>query len=75
MATLAESLEKIYDTKIDIKDALTEVGANMTTAKFDEYADIIDNGDGSLGTVLHRTSPEFKEIYKKYKLERRPSSL
>ena len=41
MATLAESLEKIYDTKIDIKNALTEVGANMTTAKFDEYADII----------------------------------
>jgi uncharacterized protein with ATP-grasp and redox domains len=31
----------------------------------DEYAEIIDNGDGSLGTVLNRTSPEFKEIYKK----------
>jgi uncharacterized protein with ATP-grasp and redox domains len=31
----------------------------------DEYAVIIDNGDGSLGTVLNRTSPEFKEVYKK----------
>jgi damage-control phosphatase, subfamily I len=31
----------------------------------DEYAEIIDNGDGSLGTVLNRTSPEFKEAYKK----------
>jgi len=29
----------------------------------DEYAEVIDNGDGSLGTVLSRTSPEFKEIY------------
>lgn len=31
----------------------------------DEYAEIIDNGDGSLGTVLNRTSRDFKEIYKK----------
>ena len=31
----------------------------------DEYAEIIDNGDGSLGTVLNRTSLEFKEVYKK----------
>lgn len=31
----------------------------------DEYAEVIDNGDGSLGTVLNRTSPKFKEIYKK----------
>ncbi|GKX66418.1 damage-control phosphatase ARMT1 family protein [Inconstantimicrobium mannanitabidum] len=30
-----------------------------------EYAEIIDNGDGSLGTVLNRTSQEFKEVYKK----------
>jgi uncharacterized protein with ATP-grasp and redox domains len=29
----------------------------------DEYAQIIDNGDGSLGTVLHRTSQKFKEFY------------
>lgn len=41
MATLAESLEKIYNVKVDIKDALTEVGADMTNAKFDEYADVI----------------------------------
>jgi uncharacterized protein with ATP-grasp and redox domains len=31
----------------------------------DEYAEIIDNGDGSLGTVLNRTSLEFKEVYNK----------
>lgn len=31
----------------------------------DEYAEIIDNGDGSLGTVLHRTSPEFRAAYEK----------
>ncbi|WP_459477850.1 damage-control phosphatase ARMT1 family protein [Clostridium saccharoperbutylacetonicum] len=31
----------------------------------DEYAEVVDNGDGSLGTVLHRTSSEFQEIYKK----------
>ena len=30
-----------------------------------EYADVIDNGDGSLGTVLNRTSPSFKDVYKK----------
>lgn len=31
----------------------------------DEYAEIIDNGDGSLGTVLNRTSSAFKDVYKK----------
>jgi uncharacterized protein with ATP-grasp and redox domains len=31
----------------------------------DEYAEIIENGDGSLGTVLNRTSIQFKEVYKK----------
>lgn len=31
----------------------------------DEFAEIIDNGDGSLGTVLNRTSHEFKEVYNK----------
>lgn len=29
----------------------------------DDYAEIIDNGDGSLGTVLNRTSSEFKKVY------------
>lgn len=29
----------------------------------DEYAKIISNGDGSLGTVIRRTSPEFKKVY------------
>lgn len=31
----------------------------------DAYADIISNGDGSLGTVLHRTSEAFQDIYRK----------
>ncbi len=31
----------------------------------DTYAEIIDNGDCSLGTVLSRTSNDFKEIYKR----------
>lgn len=31
----------------------------------DEYAEVIDNGDGSLGTVLNRTSPEFQRVYNK----------
>ncbi len=31
----------------------------------DEYAEIIDNGDGSQGTVLSRTSSSFREIYKR----------
>lgn len=31
----------------------------------DAYADIISNGDNSLGTVLHRTSEAFQEIYRK----------
>lgn len=29
----------------------------------DEYAEVIDNGDGSLGTVLSRTSTEFRKAY------------
>ena len=31
--------------------------------KMDEYAHIINNGDDSLGTVLQRTSNDFKYIY------------
>jgi hypothetical protein len=31
----------------------------------DKYAEVLENGDGSLGTVLNRTSPAFKEIYEK----------
>ena len=30
-----------------------------------EYAEIIDNGDRSLGTVLNRTSPAFQDAYKR----------
>ncbi len=30
----------------------------------DEYAEIIDNGDGSLGTVLRRTSHKFQDAYR-----------
>lgn len=29
----------------------------------DKYAEVIDNGDGSLGTVLNRTNAAFKEVY------------
>lgn len=29
----------------------------------DAYAAIISNGDSSLGTVLHRTSKKFQEVY------------
>lgn len=29
----------------------------------DKYATIISNGDNALGTILHRTSEEFKDIY------------
>ena len=31
----------------------------------DAYAAVLSNGDSSLGTVLHRTSKEFQEIYHK----------
>lgn len=31
----------------------------------DKYADIISNGDHSLGTIIKRTSQEFQDIYKK----------
>lgn len=30
----------------------------------DEYAAIVSNGDYSLGTIISRTSPEFREIYR-----------
>lgn len=30
----------------------------------DDYATVISNGDSSMGTVLHRTSGEFQEIYR-----------
>jgi uncharacterized protein with ATP-grasp and redox domains len=35
------------------------------TVGIDQYAHIISNGDGSLGTVLHRTSEAFQDIYRK----------
>jgi uncharacterized protein with ATP-grasp and redox domains len=31
----------------------------------DEYAEVVDNGDSSLGTILNRTSPSFKDAYKR----------
>lgn len=40
------------------------IAADAYAVGIDEYAEIIDNGDGSLGTVLKRTSPEFKKVYK-----------
>ncbi|MFL0248598.1 damage-control phosphatase ARMT1 family protein [Candidatus Clostridium stratigraminis] len=45
-----------------VNDSIAE---DAYTVGIDEYAEVIDNGDGSLGTVLHRTSSEFKEAYKK----------
>ena len=45
-----------------VNDSITE---DAYAVGIDEYAEIIDNGDGSLGTVLNRTSSEFKEVYKK----------
>ena len=45
-----------------INDSIAE---DAYTVGIDEYAEIIDNGDGSLGTVIHRTSPKFKEAYDK----------
>lgn len=44
-----------------VNDSIAE---DAYTVGIDEYATIIDNGDGSLGTVLNRTSPEFQEVYK-----------
>lgn len=45
-----------------VNDSIAE---DAYTVGVDEYAEIIDNGDGSLGTILNRTSPKFKEVYKK----------
>lgn len=45
-----------------VNDSISE---DAYSVGIDEYAEIIDNGDGSLGTVLNRTSPAFKEVYKK----------
>jgi uncharacterized protein with ATP-grasp and redox domains len=44
-----------------VNDSIAQDAYNVG---IDEYAEIIDNGDGSLGTVLSRTSSKFKEIYK-----------
>lgn len=41
----------------DIKDIM------KWFARMDEYADILSNGDQSLGTVLERTSEEFRQVY------------
>jgi uncharacterized protein with ATP-grasp and redox domains len=45
-----------------VNDSIAE---DAYSVGIDEYAEIIDNGDGSLGTVLKRTSPEFREAYEK----------
>lgn len=39
------------------------VAADAFAIGMDAYAEIIDNGDGALGTVLHRTKAEFREAY------------
>ncbi len=45
-----------------VNDSISE---DAYSVGIDEYAEVIDNGDGSLGTVLNRTSPVFKEVYNK----------
>lgn len=45
-----------------VNDSISE---DAYAVGINQYAEVIDNGDGSLGTVLNRTSPEFKEVYKK----------
>jgi uncharacterized protein with ATP-grasp and redox domains len=41
------------------------IAADAYYVGIDEYAEVIDNGDISLGTVLNRTSPSFTECYEK----------
>ena len=45
-----------------VNDSISE---DAYSVGIDEYAEVVDNGDGSLGTVLNRTSPAFQEVYKK----------
>lgn len=40
------------------------IEADAYSVGMDEYASIISNGDGSLGTVVERTSEEFQKIFK-----------
>ncbi|MFR7589970.1 MAG: damage-control phosphatase ARMT1 family protein [Longibaculum sp.] len=43
-----------------VNDSILE---DAYTIGMDQYATLIDNGDDSLGTILHRTSDEFRKIY------------
>lgn len=43
-----------------VNDSISE---DAYAVGMNEYAEIISNGDCSLGTVLPRTSPEFKQIF------------
>ncbi|MDR1771679.1 MAG: ARMT1-like domain-containing protein [Hungatella sp.] len=45
-----------------VNDSISE---DAYSIGIDEYAEVVDNGDGSLGTVLNRTSPVFKDVYNK----------
>jgi uncharacterized protein with ATP-grasp and redox domains len=45
-----------------VNDSISE---DAYSIGIDEYAEVVDNGDGSLGTVLNRTSPALKEVYNK----------
>ncbi|WP_315067496.1 ARMT1-like domain-containing protein [uncultured Clostridium sp.] len=60
-------LKKIKELNLDVKILFGVRGKPVVNDSIaeDAYAEVIDNGDGSLGTVLNRTSCEFKEIYKK----------
>lgn len=39
------------------------IAADAVRVGIPEYAEVLSNGDDSLGTVLHRTSPEFRSAF------------
>ncbi len=65
-------LLKEYNPKLSVyygvrgKPIVNDVTADdAAEVRMQEAAKVLPNGDGSLGTVLHRTSPEFQKIFKK----------
>lgn len=62
--TLNPDAEILFGTrgKPVVNDSIAE---DAYLVGIDAYASIIDNGDGSLGTVLQRTSPAFQAAFQK----------
>ncbi|MBC5742915.1 DUF89 family protein [Lachnospiraceae bacterium MD308] len=65
------SLLKEYNKELYVyygvrgKPIVNDVTADdASEAGMQEVAEVISNGDGSLGTVLHRTSPHFQKIFR-----------